>query len=294
MQGLQQFLAFTETARHGSFAAAAREAGSAPSTLAKAVLRLERSLGVKLFHRTTRQVTLTPDGERLFHRCQRVLAEIDDLHADAAGTRATVSGTVRVDMPIVFGRRVVLPVLARLQQAHPGLDLDVRLQDGFVDLVKEGIDVAIRVGVLDDSSLVARRFASQSLLLVASPGYLAARGHPASLRALARHDAIVFRMPSSGRDRPWQFLQRGKPVSMAPRSRLRLSDGEAMVQAALLGLGLTQVPHYMATDALADGRLVELLPSLRPADMPISAVVPSQRLLPPRVRVLLDALCAPG
>jgi DNA-binding transcriptional LysR family regulator len=290
VQGLQQFLAFTETAKHGSFAAAAREVGTASSTLAKAVLRLEASLGVKLFHRTTRQVTLTPDGERLFHRCQRVLAEIEDLHADAAGTRASATGLLRIDMPIVFGRRVILPLLARLQQQHPGLELDLRLQDGYVDLVKDGIDLAIRVGALQDSSLVARRFASQTLLLVAGPGYLAQHGHPTSLRALAQHRAIVFRMPTTGRDRPWQFLQRGRAVTLHPASHMRLNDGEGMVQAAMLGQGIAQLPDYMVMDELADGRLVELLPSLRPAAMPISAVYPSQRLLPPRVRVVLEAL----
>lgn len=292
MQGLQQFLAFTETAKHGSFAAAAREVGTASSTLAKAVLRLEASLGVKLFHRTTRQVTLTPDGERLFHRCQRVLAEIEDLHADAAGTRASATGLLRIDMPIVFGRRVILPLLARLQQQHPGLELDLRLQDGYVDLVKDGIDLAIRVGALQDSSLVARRFASQTLLLVAGPGYLAQHGHPTSLRALAQHRAIVFRMPTTGRDRPWQFLQRGHAVTLHPTSHMRLNDGEGMVQAAMLGQGIAQLPDYMVMDELADGRLVELLPSLRPAAMPISAVYPSQRLLPPRVRVVLEALAS--
>lgn len=290
MQGLQQFLAFTETAKHGSFAAAARESGSAPSTLAKAVMRLEQSLGVKLFHRTTRQVTLTPDGERLYHRCQRVLAEIEDLHADAAGTRAAVTGTLRVDMPIVFGRRVILPLLARLKQQHPGLELDLRLQDGYVDLIKDGIDLAIRVGALQDSSLVARRFASQTLLLVASPAYLEQQGNPGSLRALAQHRAIVFRMPTSGRDRPWQFVQRGHAVMMHPRGELRLNDGEAMVHTALLGLGLAQLPNYMVMDELGDGRLVEVLPSLRPGATPISAVYPSQRLLPPRESVALEAL----
>lgn len=290
MQGLQQFLAFTETVKHGSFAAAAREAGTSPSTLAKAVQRLEASLGVKLFHRTTRQVSLTPDGERLYHRCQRVLAEIEDLHADAAGTRASPAGVLRIDMPIVFGRRVVLPLLARLQQQYPELELDVRLQDGYVDLVRDGIDLAIRVGELRDSSLVARRFASQLLLLVASPDYLAEYGHPTSLRALAQHRAIVFRMPTSGRDRPWQFMQRGHAITLHPQGRIRLNDGEALVQAAILGQGLAQLPHYMVEDELAAGRLVELLPSLRPAPMPISAVYPSQRLLPPRVRVVLEAL----
>ncbi|MDQ8023735.1 MAG: LysR family transcriptional regulator [Moraxellaceae bacterium] len=292
MQGLQQFLAFVETARHGSFAAAARELGSAPSTLAKAVGRLEEGLGVKLFHRTTRQVSLTPDGERLFRRCERVLAEVEDLHADAAGTRASVSGTLRIDMPIVYGRRVVLPLLADLQARHPELELDIRLQDAYVDLVKDGIDLAIRVGALQDSTLVARRFASQTLLLCASPQYVAAHGAPSSLRALDAHRAVLFRMPSSGRDRPWQFMQRGRTMSLHPRSALRLNDGEGLVQAALLGAGVVQVPDYMVADELREGRLVELLPTLRPAPMPISAVYPSQRLLPPRVRVVIDALAS--
>lgn len=289
MQGLQQFLAFAETAKHGSFAAAARELGSAPSTLAKAVARLEESLAVRLFFRTTRQVSLTPDGERLYQRCQRILSEIEDLHADAAGARATVTGTLRIDLPIVYGRRILLPVLARLKRQYAGLQLDVRLQDGYVDLVKDGIDLAVRVGALQDSSLVGRRFASQTLLLVASPPYLAAHGNPASLRALERHAAILFRMPTSGRDRPWQFVQRGRAVTLRPRAGTRLNDGEGMVHAAQLGLGLAQLPDYMVAQELRDGSLVEVLPSLRPQAMPISVVYPSQRLVPLRVRVVTEA-----
>ncbi|TAL72341.1 MAG: LysR family transcriptional regulator [Burkholderiaceae bacterium] len=289
MQGLQQFLAFAETAKHGSFAAAARELGSAPSTLAKAVARLEESLAVRLFFRTTRQVSLTPDGERLYQRCQRILSEIEDLHADAAGARATVTGTLRIDLPIVYGRRILLPVLARLKRQYAGLELDVRLQDGYVDLVKDGIDLAVRVGALQDSSLVGRRFASQTLLLVASPPYLAAHGNPASLRALERHAAILFRMPTSGRDRPWQFVQRGRAATLRPRAGTRLNDGEGMVHAAQLGLGLAQLPDYMVAQELRDGSLVEVLPSLRPQAMPISVVYPSQRLVPLRVRVVTEA-----
>jgi DNA-binding transcriptional LysR family regulator len=290
MQSLQQFLAFAETAKHGSFAAAARKLGSAPSTLAKAVLRLEKSLGVKLFHRTTRHVSLTPDGERLYHRCQRVLTEIEDLHADAAGTRATPAGMLRIDMPIVYGRRVVLPLLAGLAKQHPELELDARLSDAHVDMVKDGIDLAIRIGALQDSSLVARRISSQTLLLCASPAYLAEHREPASLRALEQHRAVLFRMPGTGRERPWQFAQRGRAVTLQPRGQTRFNDGEAMVQAALLGLGLAQVPDYMVADELRDGRLVEVLPSLRPQPMPISAIYPSQRLLPRRVMVVLEAL----
>jgi DNA-binding transcriptional LysR family regulator len=290
MQGLQQLLAFAQTARRGGFAAAARDLGGSPSTLAKSVGRLENSLGVKLFHRTTRQVSLTADGERLFHRCERVLAEFEDLQAEAAGTRAAPSGTLRVDLPIFYGRRFVMPLLAALQQQHPALTLEVRLQDGFADIVRDGIDLAVRMGDLHDSSLVARRIDSQRLVLVASRNYLKAHGTPRRVEELAGHRAIAFRMPTSGRSRPWQFRQGGRSVDLHPIHALQITDTESLGTATRLGMGLCQLPDYIVQEELAGGELVELLPSCRPPPMPISAVVPSGRLVPPRVRVLLDAL----
>ena len=292
MLGLRPYLAFAATARHGSFAAAARELGVAPSTLAKAVSRLEAALAVRLFHRTTRQVSLTADGERLFARCQRILAEIDDLENEAAGASERVDGTLRIDMPIVYGRKVILPLLARLKREHPALELDVRLSDAYVDLVKDGVDVAIRAGELDDSSLVARRFASQQLILVAAPSYLREHGTPRSLDALAGHRHVLFRLPGRGRDRPQQFALDGRTITLRPAEGSRFNDGEAMVEAAVLGLGLTQVPDYMAVDEVAAGRLVEVLTRHRPPAMPIHAVMPGNRMVPMRVRVLLDALSA--
>jgi DNA-binding transcriptional LysR family regulator len=294
MKGLQPLIAFAETAKHGNFAAAARELGGAPSTLAKAVARLEATLGVKLFHRTTRQVRLTPDGERLFQRCQRVLSELEDLEAEAAGTRGRPSGTLKIDVPIAYGKRFVLPRLAALVREHPGLQLDVRLDDGYVDLVRDGIDLALRVGHLQDSSLVARPVDRQAMVLCGSPAYIAEHGAPRRLDDLERHVAVVFRMPTSGRNRPWQFRQRGAPVELQPRSRVRINDGEGLVEAVTLGLGLCQLPDYMVADALAEGRLVELLPGLRPEALPISLVWQTGRLLPARVRVAIDALATLG
>lgn len=292
MLALQPLLAFSETAKLGGFAAAARVLGTSPSALAKAVGRLEASLGLRLFYRTTRQVTLTADGERLFERCQRVLAELDELQADVAGARAGPSGTLRIDLPIVFGMEIVLPILARLATEYPALALDVRLSDAFVDLVKEGIDVAIRMGDMQDSTLVARRFASQSLVLVAAPSYLERMGTPRTLNQLAGYDHITFRLPTSGRPRPQQFSVNGKVVALHPASRLRFDDGVAIARAAMLGLGLAQVPDNMVHRELASGQLVEVLPQRHPPIMPISAVVPSNRMIPSRVRALLDALDA--
>lgn len=290
MQGLQPLIAFAQTARRGSFAAAARDLGGTPSTIAKSVARLEASLGVRLFHRTTRQVSLTPDGERLFRRCERVLAELDDMQAEAAGTRATVGGVLRIDAPLTYGRKVLMPVLAELLRQHPELRLDLRLQDSYADLIRDGLDAAIRVGELQDSRLVARRFDSQQLVLVASPAYLEARGRPERVDQLAGHAAIVFRLPSTGRQRPWQFRSGRQAVTLLPEPAVEVNDGEGIVAAAVLGLGLGQVPDNIAADGLASGALVEVLAGSRPAAMPISVVMPTARLQPPRVRVLLEAL----
>ena len=290
MQGLQQFAAFAETAKHGGFAAAARMLGTAPSTVAKAVARLEASLGIKLFHRTTRQVTLTPDGERLYERCQRVLTEVEDLQADAAGTRAVSSGTVRISLPLFYGRRFVMPILGDLMQRHPDLRFDLRLSDQQVDLVSAGIDLAVRIGPLRDSSLIARRVDEQGLVLCASPAYLARHGTPRRIDDLRRHEAIVFRLPTSGRDRPWQFRQRGRAVEFVPEARIRISDTESLADALRQGLGICQLPRMLVHEDLARGGLVELLAGLRTAPMPIQLVYPSGRLLPARVKATLDAL----
>lgn len=292
MQGLQQFIAFAETAKHGGFAAAAREQGVAPSTLAKAVARLEATLGVKLFHRTTRQVTLTPDGERLFQRCQRVLSEVEELQAEASGTRAEPTGVLRIDLPVFYGKKFVMPLLAELVRRHPGLRLDVRMTDTKVDLIRDGVDLAVRIGRLQDSSLVAKRIDQQGLVLCASPAYLKAKGVPRRIEELASHSAVVFRLPTSGRDRAWQFRQRGVEVELLPTPGVRVNETEGLLEAVKLGLGLCQLPDLLAQEALARGELVELLPSCRPEAMPISLVYPSGRLVPSRVRAAIEALSA--
>lgn len=292
MQGLQPLIAFAQTARRGSFAAAARDLGGTPSTIAKSVARLEASLGVRLFHRTTRQVSLTPDGERLFRRCERVLAELDDMQAEAAGTRSEVTGTLRLDAPLTYGGQVLMPVLAGLLRRYPALRLDLRLQDAYADLIRDGLDAAIRVGELRDSRLVARRFDSQQLLLVASPAYIESRGAPARLEQLSGHAAIVFRLPSTGRQRPWQFRSGRRDVELQPEPAVEVNDGDGMAAAAIQGLGIAQLPDNIVAASLARGELVELLPKCRPPAMPISVVIPTARLQPPRVRVLLEALSA--
>ena len=290
MAGLQSVAAFAETARHGSFAAAARELGLTPSAVAKSVARLEADLGLRLLHRTTREVSLTSDGHGLYERCRRIVEEIDALRAQAEGVRGEPSGTLRLSAPVTWGRRVLVPRLADLVTRHPRVALDVALSDRQVDVVKEGFDAAVRIGRLRDSTLVGRRIGQQQVLVCASPAYVARHGTPASPDDLSAHRCLAFRMPTTGRARPWEFVVAGGPYVTTPAARVVVDEGEALVAAAVAGLGLIQVPDYMADEALRAGALVEVLAACRPPTVPISIVHPSARQVAPRLRALLDLL----
>lgn len=192
--------------------------------------------------------------------------------------------------PVLPPVRALMPVLARLQARYPQLVLDLRLSDSFTDLVRDRIDLSVRIARLSDSSLVARRVGWQHLVLCASAEYLARRGTPRRLEDLEGHDAIVFRLPNTGRDRPWQFRQRGSSVDIQPRPKARISETNGLLEALLLGMGVCQVPDYLVAGPIASGHLVELLPSFKPPPLPINIVYPSGRLLPSRVRAAIEAL----
>jgi DNA-binding transcriptional LysR family regulator len=290
MAGLQAFIAFSETARRGGFAGAARELGVSPSAVAKNVARLESDLGLRLFHRTTRKVALTSEGHELFERCRRIVEEIEALRDDAAGARAEPSGALRLNVPITFGKRVVVPKLAELIRRHPKITLDVSFTDRYADLVSEGLDATIRVGPLADSSLVARPFATQTMIVCGAPAYLRAHGTPRNPEALVRHRCLVSRMPTSRRLRAWKFVRDGHAIEVVPPPTVVFDDGEAMVAAAVAAMGLVQVPNYMADEAIARGELVEVLKRFRAPAMPIALVYPSARRVTPRLKALIAVL----
>lgn len=290
MIGLDLIVSFASAARHASFARAARELALSPSAVAKNIARLEAQLGMRLFHRTTRQVTLSQDGEDIYGRCQRILEDMESLEGAAADARSGPRGTLRIDMPVTYGRLFVQPVLIELMTRHPALKIDARFSDQVVDIVKEGLDAAVRIGPLADSSLVGRVFDQQFVWTYASPAYLEHHGRPGSPEELAKHCCLLFRLPSSGRDRPWQFRAGKRDFSLLPESGVRLGEGEALVQAAAAGLGIVQVPTYLAEQEAKRGELVEILEKYRPSPLPISLVYPSNRHVPSRVRALADAL----
>src|SRR3990172_1206287 len=176
MAGMQTFLAFAETAKRGSFAEAARELGLSASAVAKGVGRLEVDLGLRLFHRTTRQVTLTSEGHELYARCRRIVDEIEALRDDASGARAEPSGTLRLNAPLVLGRMAVVPALPARVRPHPNITLPVRFSDRYVDLVREGLDAVVRIGHLPDTTLVGRHIGDQPGIVVAGARRLRGRG----------------------------------------------------------------------------------------------------------------------
>lgn len=282
--------AFAEAARHKSFARAARELGLSPSAVAKSVLRLEQQLRLRLFQRTTRRVTLTQEGEAFYLRCRRVLDELGELSLHAAEAVRAPAGTLRIDAPVTYGRKVIVPLAARLVARHPQLRLDLRLSDQFTDLIGSGMDAVIRVGEIADARLVARRIGEQQLAVLGAPAYFKRRGRPRRPQDLRAHDCIMFNMPTSGRYRPWEFLVNRRPLVLHPAARHEVNEGEGLVSAACAGLGLVQVPDLIAEQALKSGALEEVLAAYRPKPMPISVVFPTSRHMTPRLRAFIDAL----
>jgi DNA-binding transcriptional LysR family regulator len=290
MSSVRLLQAFAEAARQRSFARAARELGLSPSAVTKSVLRLEQQLGLRLFQRTTRRVSLTQEGEAFYARCRRVLDELGELSQAAAEAVRVPSGTLRVDVPITYGKKVIVPAAAGLAARHPGLRLELRFSDQYADVIGAGLDAVVRIGEIADTRLVARRIGAQQLVVYGAPAYLKRKGRPRRPQDLRAHDCLAFQMPTSGRYRPWEFLVKRRPLVLQPPARHSVNDGEGLVRAACAGLGLIQVPHYIGEDAAGAGELEEVLAAYRPRPTPISVVFPTSRQMAPRLRAFIDAL----
>lgn len=282
---------FVEVAKAGTFTEAAERLNLTKSAVGKAIARLEDRLGFKLFHRTTRLTRLTPDGEAYLAACVGAIDEITAAQTALSSSNQRLTGRVRIDMPVAFGRRVLLPMLVDIVRPHPDLSLTLTFTDATTDLMQDGVDLAIRFGALPDSSdLVARRLASQQRVICASPAYLKAHGEPLTLPDLRAHRCIVG-MPK-GPPVDWFVSEAGTPKRVTPPPTHRLSDGEAMVDAAIGGLGLAQLPVSLVRDAIAKGLLKAVLQPYCAVDVDVHAVWPRQAHLSPRVRYVIDRLVA--
>lgn len=277
---------------HGSLTLAARHLDLTPSAISKQLARLEEALGARLLERTTRRMRPTRAGLELTERARPLLESLDEATGAIRDRQADVAGRVRISATRAFGRVRLMPIVARLAAEHPRLELDVVLSATRLDFVDDDIDLAIREGPLDDSSLTARRLRDVEILLCASPGYLAQRGTPRALDDLARHELLA--VPASG---PATDLSRlrgrgGKRLALAPR--IRVNDLQSLAVLAEAGVGVAFLPDYVADDGLTRGTLRRILPRTTIARMPVHALYPSRRHLPRRVQVVLDALSAPA
>jgi DNA-binding transcriptional LysR family regulator len=281
---------FLEVADAGSFTTAAERLDMTKSNVSKSISRLEASLGVRLFHRTTRRLTLTEEGRLYSDACRRARSELHDAQAAFTSPHRMMTGNLRVSLPVIFGRHWVLPELLDIAMAHPGLELDISLTDRVVDLVEDGVDLAIRVGPLVDSaSLVAKLLGVQQAVLSASPAYLERYGTPRSLAELEQHSCLTF--GRRGQTRPWYFLdERGHPTPLAVRGRIGINDSEGIMAAALAGLGISLLSGWLVNPHLESGRLVQVLPEAKPQGFPIYAVWQKNQHLSPKVKHVVALL----
>jgi DNA-binding transcriptional LysR family regulator len=281
---------FMQVVQAGSFTLAAERLDMSKSGVAKSIARLEAMLGVRLFQRTTRRLSLTDEGRQFSDGCRRALMELESAQTHVTTQRQDLTGRLRVDLPVVFGRRWVLPALLEIAAAHTALELDVSLTDRRVDLVEDGIDLVIRIGPLQDSAtLVAKPLGVQQAVLVAHPDYLTRHGVPQTPDDLHRHACITF--GSGGYARPWHLLDRhGRSLPLAVRGRLGVNHSEAILDAALAGHGIALMSDWLVAEHLSAGRLARVLPETRTQGFPIHAVWQKNQLLSAKVRHVVDLL----
>jgi DNA-binding transcriptional LysR family regulator len=271
----------------GSLAGAARRTRRSPPSVTRRLNELERRLGVRLLERNTRRLALTDAGRRLTEHARNLLADFDNAMRDITGEAAAPRGLLRLSAPLLFGRRHVTPIVLAYLAAYPTVTASLSLDDRPVDLIEEGVDVALRIAQLDDSSLVARRVGTVRRLFVASPGYLARKGTPRRPQDLAGHDIVLFVNHANTAD--WRFVDRSRQdVTVRVVARFQINRAEAAIAAARDGHGILSVLSYQVAAELADGSLVRVLRPFERPPIPVQLVVPTARLMPPRVRTFLD------
>jgi DNA-binding transcriptional LysR family regulator len=285
---LSDVVTFVRVADARSFTLAAEQLGISRSAAGKSIARLEESLATRLIHRTTRSVTLSEEGWLFYEHANRILAEVEEVEVTFARRNQVPQGRLRIDMPVSLGRMHILPLVHTFLAKWPKVEADITFSDDYNDLVRDGIDLAIRVGGRDDSLLMRKVLAPHRLVTVASPSYLKTNGVPRALDELAGHKAIVF--THSNLPVPWRFRANGEDRELAVAGRMRLSNAEAARDAALSGLGIAQLGAFLVSQDIRYGRLVCLFEELSRPGQPVCAVYPTKRHLSPKVRAFIDEI----
>ena len=292
LERLTGLIAFARTASLGSYSAAARALSVSPSAVSKSVRRLEDQLGVALFTRTTRSIALTTEGQELHQRALRLIEAAEDIEQTANSLRSDPVGRLRIAAPLPLGIHVVAPALPRFRARYPDVVIDLRLSDRMVDLVEDGIDVAVRIGALADSRLLSRKLAVQRLSCFAAPAYLAARGHPQRPADLEHHDTVALRYQSSGLLMPWPFQTGERITEIQPDAAITVDASDALIQTLLAGAGIGMTSTLLAAPHVLRGTLIPVLDAFMVERGPITAIWPESRRSTPSVRAFLDFLQA--
>ncbi|KAE9528969.1 LysR family transcriptional regulator [Testudinibacter aquarius] len=289
MNNLNDMAAFISSVKSGSFTKAGKQMGLTRSTIGKRIAKLEQRLNVRLLNRNTRNLSLTDEGRLFYERCVAVLEELENAEQCLVQRSIIPGGKLKISAPVTLGRLAVAPLAIRFMQQYPQLEIELSMSDRYVDLVEEGFDVAVRVGTPNpDSGLLARTIGTQRMLTCAAPDYLQQHGEPGSPDDLAAHACLHF--IHNGRISAWQFRQHGKPLRFSGSARFSADHGETLISAAVAGLGIVQMPHYLVNHAIASGALQALLADFMIDAIPIQAVYPSRRQLSPKVRLWIDFL----
>jgi len=294
MDHLSGILAFVHAAEARSYTRAAHRLGISPSGISKAISRLESRHGVRLLQRTARSITLTPEGSAYYERCKKILADLEEAEHVLTDAHKSPRGLLRITLPLSIGRLHLARMLPEFARRYPEVQLEVHVSDRVADLVEDKFDVAIRIGKLSDSRLVARRLASGTLTTCATPSYFKQHGVPKRPEDLVRHNCIQFEVPSTGRTQPWQFQRDERRFNVAVRGNLRLDHAEAMVEAAMAGTALIQISSYVTAPAIADRQLQPVLSTYAVDSPPIWVLYPQNSSQTPRVRAFVDFLVTWG
>lgn len=286
MDRLDAMQAFVAVADLQGFAPAARKLGLSPSGMTRLIAALEDRLGARLLQRTTRSVTLTDAGARYLERARRILADVEEAESAAEGEQTRPGGRLVVSAPVGFGRLHVSPVMSAYLKRYPEVSADLRLSDRMVNLVEDGVDLAVRIGHLPDSTLVGRHVGEMRRIVVASQEYLKRRGEPKTPKEVASHDTIQFGAMTAAPD--WRFVENGREIRVAVAPRFSSNIADAAIQYAEAGGGLTRVLAYQAAASLEAGRLKIVLAKFEQPPLPIHIVYPTSRLLSAKVRTFID------
>ncbi|MGF1697768.1 LysR family transcriptional regulator [Vibrio lamellibrachiae] len=280
-EGVSEFVAVSET---NSFTGAAKKLNTSVAQISRRVSALEDRLAVKLLHRTTRKVTLSEAGQLYFQQCKHLVEGLELAEIAVTQMQSSPKGLLKITAPVTYGETHLAPLLHLFLEQYPQVDLDLHLTNQKLDLIEQGVDVAIRLGRLEDSSLIAKRLSSRQLYVCASPTYLERSGEPHTLSELNHHSCLI------GSFEHWRFKDQGKERAVRVTGRIKCNSGLSLLDAAKRDLGLVQLPDYYVNDALSCGELVEVLSDYRDDKEGIWAVYPQNRNLSPKVRLLIDFL----